>query len=59
MGREVSDSENSLSTSSCLLIWVEHSVGLHHGSDHESLSVSDWESSIVSLVVLDLNHLDL
>lgn len=58
MGGEVSDSENSLSTSSSL-IWVEHSVGLHHGSDHESLSVSDWESSIVSLVVLDLNHLDL
>jgi len=28
-------------------------------SDHELNSVSDWESSILGLMVLDLNHLDL
>ena len=59
MGREVSDSEHSLGASSHSLVWIEHSVSLHHGADHESLSISDWESSVVGLVILDLNHLDL
>jgi hypothetical protein len=56
---EVSDSEQSLSASVEALVWIEHSSTGHLRSDHESDSVSDWEPSVLGLVVLDLHHLDL
>lgn len=59
MSREVSDPDHSLSAAVHSLVWIEHSVSWHAGSDHELDSVSDWESSVLGLVVLDLHHLDL
>lgn len=59
MSREVSDSHHSLSASVHSLVWIQHSVSGHARSDHELVSVSDWEPSVVGLMVLDLDHLDL
>ena len=59
MSGEISDSEHSLSATVHLLVWIEHSSAGHLRSDHESVSVSDWEPSILCLMVLNLDHLDL
>lgn len=55
---EVSDSQYSLVTSKWL-VWIEHSVGSHLRSNDELDVVSDWESSILGLMVLNLDELDL
>ena len=59
MSIEISDSDSSGSVTVVSFVRVEHSVGRHLGSDHELDAVSNWESSILGLMVLNFKKFDL
>lgn len=60
MSIEVSDSQSSGSSGVESLVGIEHSsLSSHAGADHELDTISDRESAVLGLVVLDLDELDL
>lgn len=59
MSIEISDSDSSGSVTVVSFVGVEHSAARHLGSDHELVAISDWESSILGLMILNFNKFDL
>lgn len=59
MSIEISDSDSSGSVTVVSFVGVEHSVARHLGSDHELDTVSNWESSILGLMILNFKKFDL
>lgn len=60
MSIKVSDSQSSGSVGVPLLVGVEHSsLTAHLGADHELDTISDRESAVLGLMVLDLDEFDL
>lgn len=58
MSIEISDSDSSGSVTVVSFVGVEHSSARHLGSDHE-LATSDWESTILGLMILNFDKFDL